>query len=644
MSPPKKGKSKSGPNPKSLASASHVDDEVEKSARETNNAVKTFYNNSKVRDASLESYINRAREKYADLLQDIFHRMKSGLNVNPHEDLATIYEWKAIIGYHRLHNDVCYTDAFIAHVLRDGVKIAKNDALYYPILAEKFLKDGELGDAIECYKLAGDDCHKERLHELEQQLKEAEKQRKEAYDYIMRETRKEEAKKKAGKPRKKAKACTAKVEVVEKTTEVESHRTMSSPKLRDPIEPEAKRLRFTYEFCGVGGATIMDGSVEHSGKKVGVSLIKATHIQIHRVDELNQLCSGHKNLVKIFHLASEDLSNDEPFLMTEQVCSIEKYFEKEYVGLRGPDRITNQIWWDYIQQKFQLIFGGVIQGLIYLYRSGKACGDLSFSTFVTTQSGEGRILPSLDPAMNPKQMVKYDIKQLIQVMKSVIMLAHAKGGQKNENFVVKLPMELVHFFHFFTTEEMKIVHGFFWIDHPYFWTTVERVAFPYRLHRVVKRENLRRAIEKAITEFTDVYLRWWQILEGPYRELYRKSQSDPEGLSEELQSQQALPRGYIKLGSYETSVDIIRFYNAVYTHIKDSEYRIDKKVVLSDAKIEADLSNFYPKFYTDMFEAICRYVWQNGEKFDSTILREISNFRFSDSEYKTELNTEEWLG
>ncbi|KAL6509919.1 hypothetical protein OROGR_022407 [Orobanche gracilis] len=135
MSPPKKGKSKSGSNPKSVASASHVDDEVEKLARGTNATIKEFYNNSRVRDASLDSYISRAKEKYADLLQDIFHKMKNGLNVNPHEDLATIYEWKAIIGYHRLRNDVCYTDAFIAHVLRDGIKIAKNEALYYPILA-----------------------------------------------------------------------------------------------------------------------------------------------------------------------------------------------------------------------------------------------------------------------------------------------------------------------------------------------------------------------------------------------------------------------------------------------------------------------------------------------------------------------------
>ncbi|KAL6509918.1 hypothetical protein OROGR_022406 [Orobanche gracilis] len=457
---------------------------------------------------------------------------------------------------------------------------------------EKFVKDGELGDAIECYKLAEDDCYKERLHELEQQLKKTEKQRKEAYDYIMREAPKKEVKKKSGKPQKKSKACTTEVEVVEMTNEGESHKTVSSPKLRDPIEPEAKRIRFAYEFCGVGGVTIMDGFMEHCGKKVGVSLIKATHIQTERVDELNQLCSEHRNLVKIFHLASKEPSNDQPFLMTEQVCNIEQYFEKEYVGVRGPDPITNQIWWDYIQQKFQLIFGisseererkGVIQGLIYLYRSGKACGDLSFSTFVTTQSGEGRILPSLDPAMNPKQMVKDDIKQLIQVMKSVIMLAHVKGGQKNENFVVKLPMELVHFFHFFTTQEMKMIPGSFWIDHPYFWTTVERVAFAYRLNRVVKRENLKRAIEKTITEFTSVYLQWWQILEGPYRELYRKSQSDPEGpseelppSSEELQSQQPLPTGCIKLRSYEMSADIIRFYMAVYTHINDSEYQIDK--------------------------------------------------------------------
>ncbi|KAL6549249.1 hypothetical protein OROHE_009094 [Orobanche hederae] len=47
ISPPKKGKLKSGSNPKPLAIASYVDDEVENSAGETNDTIKEFYTNSR---------------------------------------------------------------------------------------------------------------------------------------------------------------------------------------------------------------------------------------------------------------------------------------------------------------------------------------------------------------------------------------------------------------------------------------------------------------------------------------------------------------------------------------------------------------------------------------------------------------------
>ncbi|KAL6538027.1 hypothetical protein OROGR_012015 [Orobanche gracilis] len=94
--------------------------------------------------------------------------------------------------------------------------------------------------------------------------------------------------------------------------------------------------------------------------------------------------------------------------------------------------------------------------------------------FVTAHSGEGRILPSLDP----EQKEDNDVTDLVVAMTSVMTLAHKKGGHDLKKIRwssllnLNVPMYLL-------------------IDHPYFWIIEERVIFAYRWHRVVKRDLLR---------------------------------------------------------------------------------------------------------------------------------------------------------
>jgi hypothetical protein len=84
---------------------------------------------------------------------------------------------------------------------------------------------------------------------------------------------------------------------------------------------------------------------------------------------------------------------------------------------------------------FSQKYRGVIRGLMHLFVSGKSCGHLVFSAFVTSE-GKGRILPSMETA---KQ--KQDLIALVDLMKSVIKLPIPH--QSDLSF---LPHDLKHFF------------------------------------------------------------------------------------------------------------------------------------------------------------------------------------------------------
>lgn len=92
---------------------------------------------------------------------------------------------------------------------------------------------------------------------------------------------------------------------------------------------------------------------------------------------------------------------------------------------------------------------GVIQWLIYLYKNDKACGNLYRShnaccSIFVTESGEGRILPSLDPEKN----MENDVSELLDAMNFVLKLAQNKCGIDTSSCWIDLPTELVNFFNF----------------------------------------------------------------------------------------------------------------------------------------------------------------------------------------------------
>ncbi|KAL6538427.1 hypothetical protein OROGR_012415 [Orobanche gracilis] len=530
-----------------------------------------------------EYIIDELMPKYAALSDEVARTCKLK---RPCEDYAVMYEWKAIVfhDWHTINGCLdckhCYAATEVADVYRFGGK-AKNPELFYPILGEKFVSERNYKDAIECYKKAGND-HKGRLSEL---IKNAEvSMGKPNEEEKKNDEKKNQEAAKSPKKNKDAKKSEKKNEEPQKSDNKNEEAEKSDKKKNEEAEKSEKKNE-------EGTKDVKNDRMEP--RAVGFSLIAATERQIRGFEELNKLCSEHGNLLSVFHLASRESSDDE--LMVEKVCPIEDYFEKEFTKNFADcgGQVTSKMWWDHIEKKFQRIFRGVIQGLIYLYRNGKVCGNLYRSDmtccniFVTAHSGEGRTLPSLDP----EQKADNDVTDLVVAMTSWSSLLN-----------LNVPMFLL-------------------IDHPYFWTIEERVIFMYRWHRVVKRDRLRDEIIGACEVMLSEYDEWWTILDGRYKEIYKKAENATNAVS-----------------PYRHPIDIIRFYHAAYTHVNDKEYG-GHVVAFSDAQIDKDLTKFFPSYYIDMFEAFCHCVQINGVEQ----MAAVTNFRFNDSGFMTEMITRNWV-
>ncbi|XP_057769604.1 uncharacterized protein LOC130989607 isoform X2 [Salvia miltiorrhiza] len=291
--------------------------------------------------------------------------------------------------------------------------------------------------------------------------------------------------------------------------------------------------------------------------------------------------------------------------MVEKVCQVKQYFEKEYAEFKGS---TTKMWSDHIQMKFRLIFRGVIHGLIYLYRMKKMCGNLANNIFVSTHTGKGRILPSMDPALDfeqksvhmMRQNIESDVNSLVDAMTSIIAMAHEKGGHDIKNLSVDLPSELVHFFDFIRQNKL--------------------------LHRVVKTNEALKLIfnSKLTNDVNAVSVSPWSSrLTGRYRKIYDWANRDGSGVKR------------------YNSTDIARFYNAVYNHINDTMHTNDPedeygKQVITDEQIEKDLSVIFPYYYKVMFEIYCYCIRKRTIEI-------ITNFQFNDSaSFRTESFTTKW--
>ena len=96
----------------------------------------------------------------------------------------------------------------------------------------------------------------------------------------------------------------------------------------------------------------------------------------------------------------------------------------------------------------------------------------------------------------------------------------------------------------------------FVINQPYFWNTTEKISFTFKLRELVEEKR------NPILFFLDqrqLYQNWWQKLQHVYRILFNNAMKRKRTI-----------KGYRK------SVDIIRFYGAVYTHINELEYKKDR--------------------------------------------------------------------
>ncbi|GAU34097.1 hypothetical protein TSUD_255930 [Trifolium subterraneum] len=73
---------------------------------------------------------------------------------------------------------------------------------------------------------------------------------------------------------------------------------------------------------------------------------------------------------------------------------------------------------------------------------------------------------------------------------------------------------------------------------------------------------------------------------------------------------------------YHDRVHIYRYFVASYSHLNDRVYITDRNdKIFSKAEIEESLSGYFPEFYVNMFECICR----NAAEFEDKQLKMLSH-------------------
>ncbi|XP_074286899.1 uncharacterized protein LOC141612088 [Silene latifolia] len=307
------------------------------------------------------------------------------------------------------------------------------------------------------------------------------------------------------------------------------------------------------------------------------AFIRAQDPHINQFQKLVDVCSKHRSLLGVEQAVKVGKENS-IYLVTEVVYPVTYYF-RLMCQQHCPRSLEE--WWEIIEEQFWIIFRDIIHGLMHLFKTGYACGNVSFNTFVTPD-GRGRLLPSL---ASPKP--KDDIKELSQLMKTVISFPFE--GNDDRTFI---PHDLRSFLDLID----DIIKSFksipmlpeFLLDHPYFWTIGEKIDFCFKLRKLIKTDTVYVAIEKVL-QTLGLFKNWnTVIVEGVYHKVLDKPNKS----------------GY--LSKYRTSVDIVRFFYAVYTHINEKEYKdLRGKKKLTDEQIEEALMGYFPNFYSDMFKCLC---------------------------------------
>ncbi|KAK9749515.1 hypothetical protein RND81_02G131000 [Saponaria officinalis] len=333
------------------------------------------------------------------------------------------------------------------------------------------------------------------------------------------------------------------------------------------------------------------------------TFVKTSGYLAEGLEEIISLRDGvnpNPHILRVDEIIKHD---SEKFLLCEKVTSIDDFFKKK--AKLFSKELGKKQWWTDIESDMQRLLRDVIMGLIILFSSGRCCGDLNKSLFVTTQHGRGRILPSLDPSSEPR----HDINALRLKIHRIIGLPF---GETKVNFdEYGLPKELADLLLTFFTNKMKNVPPQWFVYHPYVWTVYERFEFIQGLRFALKRDdicsfNLNDMFERLCG---DTYgsmvsgIKWpLRIIDGPFKSVY----------------------DYPNAAPYVRALDIQRYVNAAFVHVNDHASAVDgvKKVVYTFRETEEYLRNFFPTVYVDLRKSLLEYA--NSESKMAAYLLEFS--------------------
>ncbi|KAL8106110.1 uncharacterized protein LOC141676531 [Apium graveolens] len=368
--------------------------------------------------------------------------------------------------------------------------------------------------------------------------------------------------------------------------------------------------------------------IHDTGKvQIEKSLVAATKHQVKEFHALHSICAQHHSLLTVEFVVHHPIDNTDESLVCEVVHTLKDFFDKEFQKLRGA-QMTETLWWDHICESFRIIFRDVIQGMMFLYlRTDFGCHDLSFNIFVT-KSGNGRILPSMIQNTIGRKECVNQITQLKDAMRTVIAFPF-NGVIKN----LELPLELRRFLDF--DHSRCFGPTWFVINCPFFWTVNKKVQFAHELKMLFKlNRNIKWEIETCLKK-ARVFEFWKdKVPEGVYKKILHYHESTTSKAKAEVEDKDKAKVGdgseaevEDKAGDgsackevqafdgYHERADICRFFVASYMHVNDYMYLNDRRFKpLRRAEIEAALSTYFPFFYVDMFECLCKRAGELGDE------------------------------
>jgi hypothetical protein len=95
------------------------------------------------------------------------------------------------------------------------------------------------------------------------------------------------------------------------------------------------------------------------------------------------------------------------------------------------------------------------------------------------------------------------------------------------------------------------------IDHPFIWSSMDRIKFIKKMHRICKIQHALRTIVDIKLEKQFAQVHWKEKVEHPVLLKILKKQLQPDS----------------SIKHYKDYVDILRFHNAVYSHYNEKEYK-----------------------------------------------------------------------